>query len=95
MLLIHSFNENIYLFLGFPYKLYEGFCSSIDTHLQLYGLVDCYNQRTITTLNVENFFSSLQELDATTGTGHLTAREGQRAIGSACGLLSVRMNPDK
>ena len=52
---------------GFPRVMYEGFLSSIDSHMQLYITTrnQCYNQRAFSSLENESFFGNLSEMDPT------------------------------
>ena len=55
---------------GFPQVMFEGLLQSIDALLLLYGTTQAstYNQRTLSTLENETFFSFLSDME-TTGQG--------------------------
>jgi hypothetical protein len=52
---------------GFPQVMFDGFMTSIDSHIQLYALCrrGAYNQRSFSSLENETFFGVLTDIDPT------------------------------
>ena len=80
---------------GFPQVMYEGFLSSIDSHMQLY--TQCregsYNQRSFSSLENETFFGSLSELDPTR-LGCSRAVNVNRLMANIAEVQHYRQDPD-
>ncbi|XP_071139869.1 uncharacterized protein [Mytilus edulis] len=79
-----------------PLAQFEGLMSNVDRRLQLYDMVQTgtYNQRAITSLDSETFFSGFQDYDPK-GTGVLRPDDIPIALGSAVYLFSQRLNSDR
>ncbi len=81
--------------LGMPRVMYEGFLQSIDTHIQLYGVVKggAYNSRAVSTLNNETYFGEMTETEQTS-LGCPKAINIPRQISKQTQILHSRHNPD-
>ncbi|CAG2191099.1 unnamed protein product [Mytilus edulis] len=82
---------------GMPMAQFEGFLTNVDRRLQLYALIDSnesYNQRAITSLDSETFFSAFQDYDPK-GTGVLRPDDIPTALGAAQYLNVQRLNEDR
>ena len=79
-----------------PIVLYEGLLTGIERRIQLYPFTKSgtYNVRSIGSLDIENFFGGLQDLDPR-GTGVLRPDDIATAIGVAAELTDAKMNPDR
>ncbi len=80
---------------GFPQVMYEGFLSSIDSHIQLYALArsGSYNQRAFSSLENETFFGTLGDLDPTR-LGCPKAVNISRLMASVCEVMHYRQDPE-
>jgi hypothetical protein len=78
----------------FPVTLWEGYVVSIERMLNLWGLIQAYNVRSVGTLDVEIFFGEFQELDPK-GTGVLQPKDVACALSTACELIAIRFNPNR
>ena len=80
--------------LGMQRQMYEGFIQSIDTHLQLYGIVKggSYNTRSVSSLTNETFFGEMPEFEQT-NLGCPKATHCPRLVSSVTELLHYRHNP--
>ena len=78
---------------GLPIVQFEGLMCNIDRRLQLYAIVSggAYNQRSVSSLDSETFFSSLQELDPK-GTGVLRPDDIPLALGTATCILNHKLS---
>ena len=79
-----------------PVVLFEGLVTNCERKIKLYGFVKrgCYNARTISGLDSENFFSDFQELDPK-GTGTIRPEDIPRTIGTAVEIIHARINPER
>ncbi|VDI03707.1 Hypothetical predicted protein [Mytilus galloprovincialis] len=79
-----------------PMAQFEGILSNVDRRLQLYGMVQrgSYNQRAVTSLDSETFFSGFQDYDPK-GTGVLRPDDIPTALGAAVCLFSQRMDSNR
>lgn len=79
-----------------PIVLYEGLLTNIERKVQLFPFVkrQCYNVRAISSLDIENFFGTFQEIDPR-GTGVLTPQDIPTAVSVAIELLDARLNPER
>lgn len=80
---------------GFPQVMFEGFVSSIDSHIQLYALTRAgsYNQRAFSSLENETFFGTLSDLDPTR-LGCPKAVNMNRLMANVTEVLHYRQNPE-
>ena len=81
---------------GMPRVMYEGFLQSIDIHIQLYATCrgGTYNQRAVSSLVNETFFSELGELEPTQ-LGCPKATNIPWLLSTVTELLHYRHNPAK
>ncbi len=79
---------------GMPRQMYEGFLQSIDTHLQLYGVVKggTYNARSVSSLANETFFGEMAELEPTK-LGCPKATHCPRLVSTVTEIMHYRNNP--
>ena len=79
---------------GMPPVMFEGLLQSIDTHIQLYATCrgETYNQRAVSSLVNETFFSELGELEPT-HLGCPKATSIPRLLSTVTELLHYRHNP--
>lgn len=78
---------------GIPIVTFEALLTNVERKLQLYNFVNCYNPRSVSTLDVENFFSALGDLAP--GGRSLTIRPSDlpNVLQSACDLAVLHSNP--
>lgn len=81
---------------GIPVVLYEGLLTGIERKIQLYPFTKkgTYNTRAIGSLDIENFFSTFQDIDPR-GTGVLRPDDIPTALGIAAELLEARLDPNR
>ncbi|VDI01697.1 Hypothetical predicted protein [Mytilus galloprovincialis] len=81
---------------GIPLIMFEALMTNIDRRIQLFSFVKggTYNVRSLGSLEAENFFGEFQDLDPK-GCGVLRPDDIPCAIGTACELLSIRMDDKK
>ena len=79
---------------GIPIVLYEGLLTSFERKTQLYACAGPYNQRAISTLDIENFFRTFKHLDPW-GHGVLAPDDIPHAMGTAVEILQELHNPDR
>ncbi|CAG2230153.1 unnamed protein product [Mytilus edulis] len=81
---------------GLPIAQFEGILSNVDRRIQLYSMttLQTYNQRAITSLDSETFFSGFQDYDPK-GTGVLRADDIPTALGAAVYLYKQRLDPNR
>ena len=79
-----------------PIVMFEGIITNCERKIQLYSCVKsgCFNSRTISSLDSENFFSDFEKLDPR-GTGTIRPEDIPRAIGTALEVIQAKMNPDR
>ena len=81
---------------GMPVIMYEGLLTSIERKTQLYEFVKCgtYNQRAVTTRDVENFFGTFNELDPQ---GHrvVSPDDLPHVMQTATDILTESRNPKR
>ena len=79
-----------------PIVLFEGLLTGIERRIQLYPFTKsgAYNVRAIGSLDIENFFGSLQDIDPR-GTGVLRPDDIATAISVAVELTDAQMNPER
>jgi len=81
---------------GIPIVTYEALLTHIDRKLQIYNLVPrrSYNVRSLGTQEVEQFFSTVRDLDPS-GLGTPKPDDLQEMMATASMLDNARMNPDR
>ena len=72
---------------------FEGFVSSIDTHIQLYT-IGPYNQRAIGSLTCETAFGEVTSMDPT-GKGCPKSHDIGRIVGNMAFLAENRLDPNR
>ena len=79
-----------------PMVLFEGLLIGIERKLQLYPFVKSgtYNIRSVGSLDIENFFSSFQDIDPR-GAGVLSPDDIPAAISVAMELIDARLDPKR
>ncbi|XP_070180630.1 uncharacterized protein [Littorina saxatilis] len=80
---------------GIPVVTYEALLTNVERKLQLYNFVTCYNPRSVSTLDVENFFSALGDLAP--GGRSLTIRPSDlpSVLQTACDLAVLHSSPNR
>lgn len=79
-----------------PQVLFEGLLTNIERKLQLVTFTKrgCYNVRAVSSLDIENFFGSFQDIDPR-GSGVLRPDDIPSAISVAVELLDAKLNPNR
>ena len=79
---------------GFPKGMYEGFLQRIDTCIQLYSVIQSFNQRSVSSLVNETFFGELSEIEPTK-LGCPKAIHIPRLMSTVTELLHYRCDPSE
>ena len=78
---------------GIPVVTFEALLTNLERKIQLYNFVSCFNPRSVSTLDVENFFSALGDLAP--GGRSLTIRPSDlpSVLQTACDLAVLHSSP--